>query len=110
MTFKLHQQPISGESFTRCPQIVVDNRLGTAPTVTFHQERVIGLADGATTKAPMQPVVMAFDPTAEIPIINPETGEHTGQTMTQAEVYAAVYSAYLATVAPPDAPDEGGVA
>lgn len=110
MTFKLHQQPISGESFTRCPQIIIDNRLGTAPSVTFHQERVIGLADGGATKAPMQPVVMPFDPTAVIPIIDPETGEDTGRTMTQAEVYAAVYSAYLATVAPPDNPDEGGVA
>jgi len=106
MTFKLHQQPISGEAFTRCSQIVIDNRLGVAPTVTFHQERVIGLGDGTSTKAPMQPVVMAFDPTAAIPIIDPETGEDTGATMTQAEVYAAVYSAYLAAVAPPATSDE----
>lgn len=107
MSFKLHQQPVSGDSFTRCSQVVVDNRMGAAPTVTFHQERVIGIDGGASAKSPLPPLVMAFDPTAVIPIIDPETGEETGQEMTQAEIYAAVYSAYLITANPPIDPTSG---
>lgn len=107
MSYKLDQTPISGESFTRCPQVIIDNRLGAMPVVTFHQERVVGTSDGQVMKMPMQPLPMTFDPAAVIPIIDPATGQDTGQTITQGEVYALVYSAYFATANPPTDPTAG---
>jgi hypothetical protein len=107
MSYKHNLQPMTGESFVRCNQIVVDNRLNKTLAITFSQETIVGGPDGAVLHIPMSPVPMAFDPAATIPIINPETGEDTGQTATQAEVYALIYSAYLATVTAP--PDGGAV-
>ena len=101
MSYKIDETPLSGQQYRRCNQIVIDNRLGQAPTITFHQETVIGLAGGQVMHAPMQPQILAFDPSHEIAIINPETGADTGDTITQAEIYALVYSAFVASIAPP---------
>jgi hypothetical protein len=96
MSFKLHQKPITGERFVRCSQVVIDNRFGHLPRVTFHRETVLGLEGGAAMRRPMSPRELAFDPAAAVPVINPETGEQTGQTVTQAELYALVFSVFVA--------------
>lgn len=106
MSFRLHQGAISGEAYTRCQQVVIDNPLGGAPAVTFHQERII-TADGQPIRRPVASAMLAFDASAEIAVINPETGAATGETVTQGELYALVYSAYIAAVSPPaDAGEE----
>jgi len=105
MSFKLHQGAISGEAYTRCHQVVISNSLGGAPAVTFHQERII-TADGQPIRRPVASAMLSFDPAAEIPVINPETGEATGETVTQGALYAMVYSAYIAAVSPPAADEE----
>ncbi|WP_296763682.1 hypothetical protein [Sediminimonas sp.] len=109
MSYKLNQTPIAGESFTRCPQVIIDNQLGKTPRVTFHQETIIGTDGGQVMHMPASPLPLAFDPAAVIPIIDPETGADTGQTTTQGEIYALVYSAYLATANPPIDPTAGEV-
>lgn len=103
MSHKLHQQPLAGESYVRCQQVVIDNRLGRAPSVTFHRQRVIGTDGGAVAQQPLAPRPLAFDPAAEVPLIDPETGAEIGQTITHAEIYTAIYSAFVAAeTATPD--------
>lgn len=101
MSYKLDQKLVAGESYIRCHQVVIDNRLGHAPTIAFHRERIIGLADGATVTQPMSPREVAFDPAAVVPVLNPETGEPTGQTVTQGDLYALIYSAFVFAETPP---------
>jgi len=102
MSYKLHQQPLAGESYVRCQQVIIDNRLGRAPSVTFQRQRVIGADGGAVAQQPLAPRPMAFDPAASVPLIDPETGAETGETITHAEIYAVIYSAFIAaeTAAP----------
>lgn len=100
MSYKLDEKPIAGESYIRCPQVVIDNRLGHVPTIAFHRERVIGLADGATVVQPMSPREVTFNPAAVVAVINPETGEQTGQTITHGDLYTLIYSAFLAAEMP----------
>lgn len=95
MSFKLNQKPLAGESYTRCPQVVIDNRIGKAPTVTFSREQVFGTADGSVMRQPLPPNVLAFNPQASVPVIDPETGEPTGATITQGELYALVFSVFV---------------
>lgn len=96
MSYKLNQTPFAGESYVRCPQVVVDNRLGATPAVTFHRETVIGIAGGGVLRQALSPREMIFDPAAEVPVLNPETGEPTGETITQGALYALIFSVFVA--------------
>lgn len=100
MSFKLNRQPIAGESYVRCNQVIIDNPLGGTPAVSFGQETIIGTAAGQVLHLPMAPLPLTFNAEGEIAVIDPVTGEPTGRAVTQAEVYALIYSAYLAAAAP----------
>lgn len=105
MSFKLNLQPLSGESYARCHQVVVDNRLGAQPRITFAQERIAEVGS-QTLHVPLPPATMDFDPGAIIPLLDPDTGEPTGASMTQAEAYVLLYSAYVAAATASPEPEE----
>lgn len=96
MSYKLHHQPLAGESYMRCYQIVIDNRLGQPPGVVYSQERVIADQGGAVSRHPVGTLRHHYEPAATIPVIDPETGEPTGEAVTQQQLMALVYSAYIA--------------
>lgn len=100
MGYKLNQTPIAGEGYNRCFQVIIDNPLVGDPTVTFSQEMIVGTDAGSVLHIPIQSLPLRFDPAAQIAVINPQTGEPTGQTVTQAEVYALIFSAYIAAANP----------
>lgn len=104
MGYKLNQTPVAGESYRRCFQVVIDNPLVGSPTVMFSQETIVGTDAGSVLHMPIQPLPLAFDPNAEIAVIDPETGEPTGAVVTQAHVYALIFSAYVAAANPPPQP------
>ena len=99
---------LSGTSWTRCRTVVITNPLaGTGPidpstnapfgpTANFHEEKVISI-DGKQTTVDAGSCRKAFDPAATIPLLNPETGEPTGATVTHAELYAILFSLYMQT-------------
>lgn len=97
MSYKLDHTPVSSESYVRCAQVVVDNRLGFQPVATFHRERIIGLGAGQIVRQPLQPISLAFQEDAEVEIVDPETGHATGETVTHQEIYALIYSAFFST-------------
>jgi hypothetical protein len=86
MTYKLHAQPVAGESYVRCNQVIIENPAASPPTILFSRERVIGVDGGEVIRQPLQPVPLAFDPLGEIPLVDMETGEPTGQIIRQVEV------------------------
>lgn len=85
---------VVGQEYTRCYQVVIDNHRQRAPIATFFEERVLVASGGSRGQATGQ-VEMPYDPAAEIALIDPTTGEPTGATITGAELYAMVYSAYM---------------
>jgi hypothetical protein len=99
MSFKLDYRPLAGESYRRCNQVIIDNPYDGAPSITFAQETIFG-AGGAVMHMPMSGIRVDFDPAAEIAVVDPTTGEPTGQTITHAALYAMIYSAFVAALAP----------
>lgn len=106
------QSDISGTTWQRCYQVVLDNPLGGVPTVRFDEQEVLSI-DGREMRRPRGTLSLPYDPTRVIALRNPETGELTGESTTYAQAYELIYSAYItagmardAAAAPPAEPTE----
>lgn len=97
------ESTVTGQVWTRCNQIAIDNRRGTTPTVRFEEERVAVLDDGDEMRKPAAGITLDFDAARVIPLLDPTTGEPTGQETTYGAVYAILYSAYIAAAQERDA-------
>ena len=99
---------INGKSWIRCTNISIENphaSTGLKSYVCFREEVAIDLGNGTYSITPyVRPVLEApvprrvlwaeVNPTATIDIYDPVTGEKTNQTMTHAQLYGILYSAY----------------
>ena len=97
-----NETDVTGSAYQRCYQVVIDNPLSGVPTIRFDEERVV-VATGAPSRTPLGPLAVAFDPAATIPLIDPQTGEPTGESITHRELYVALYSGYIEQAAARDA-------
>ena len=89
------ERQTTGVEWTRCFQVVVDNRSGVAPRATFFEQRVLQPDSGPVRASAVGQVEMQYDPAAVIALRDPATGEETGETITGADLYQVIYSAYL---------------
>lgn len=87
---------VTGQVWQRCCQIVIDNPRGRTPTVRFEEERIVALDNGDEMRRPAAGITQNFDPAREVPLRDPRTGELTGDSVSYAQVYAILYSAYIA--------------
>jgi hypothetical protein len=95
---------VAGNVWTRCSSVYIGNNYGVTPTITFGEQQLIALEN-------LAPMVVnsntscstEFDAAANIAILDPATGNPTGQTVTQQELYNIVYSLYIATAKARDA-------
>ena len=92
---KYNQQTVTGEEYTRCNTITIVNPLNKTPSISFNEEKVTILSD-RTIENPVGNITIAFNPTKEIQLLNPETGEPLGKSITHLDLYVALYSAYIA--------------
>ena len=95
MSQKYRLATVSGEEYTRCYQVVIDNPLAAAPVATFFEQRVLDSGSGPAIAFPARQCALPYDPEMVIAIRYPETGMETGQTLTAGEDYGVVYLAYL---------------
>jgi hypothetical protein len=96
---------VAGTSWRRAKLVTITNPMGGIPMISFAEEDVIKMADGTVFTSGHSTYCDArFEPEATFPIFNPVTGEATGATMTQAELYAIVYSLYMDAAAKRDNP------
>ena len=105
MTANYKETTTTGTTWTRCTRVVVNNDFGELPYVLFFEQQVFNV--GGSMVRDLGVLRQNFDPDGVIPLINPQTGEATGATITQAEAYAVLYSAYLQAAMARDA-EEGG--
>lgn len=83
-------------TYRRCTSINIHNPEGGPATVTFKEEEV-RVEDGVVVeRKPVRALEINFDPVQTIPLLNPTTLEPTGQTATHAQVYGALFAAYMA--------------
>lgn len=98
---------ITGQSYMRTNRIEITNKAAhLPPSVVFHEERVIEGPNGVMTRIPEGQCHLEYDPAAEIPLLNPLTGEASGQMLTMDELHAIVYSVYLYAAKARDAAQE----
>lgn len=105
MTANYKETTTTGTTWTRCTRVVVNNDFGEPPYVLFFEQQVFNV--GGSMVRDLGVLRQNFDPDGVIPLINPQTGEATGSTITQAEAYAVLYSAYLQAAMARDAEDAG---
>lgn len=101
------QTTIVGESWLRAKRIVIENPYNDANTVKFVEEKVFQLGDKVLTEQSdtLNILVDSEEKMLEqVDIIDPSTGEPTGQTITFQEIYAILFSAYIEEAMKRDAP------
>ena len=94
---------IAGTSWVRCSTVIIQNDLGETPTVVFSEQTVINLDGAQQVVQPKGSLRLGFEPTALVSLVDPATNLPTGETVTHAEVYRILYSAYLQTAMARDA-------
>jgi hypothetical protein len=96
-----NESSINGTSYQRAWRVEAENPLEGSKHITFHEEVVAVLADDTIHKQKGN-ITKAYDPSASFNLLNPETGAVVG-SMTHDELYAAIYSLYIATATERDA-------
>lgn len=94
---------VTGQAWQRCCQVVIENPRHAKPVVRFEEERVLALDGGTEVLTPAGGLALEFDPDRVIVMRDAITGEPTGKTVTYADAYALLYSAYLSAAAERDA-------
>lgn len=74
--------------------MIIDNFLDDIPMCQFAESRVTAVA-GSKSEQPIGIISSTFNPTATVPLRDPETGELTGDSTTQAQLYQLLYSLYM---------------
>lgn len=85
---------VTGTQWQRCAAVVIMNPLNGTPTIRMDEEIIANFGGNAFSKS-VPGIQMDFDPAMVIPLLNPETGEALGASMTGMEVYVALYSLYI---------------
>lgn len=90
------QEEVLGTKYQRSFRVEFDNPLNSVPSATFHEESVVVLSDGNSVTTPVGKVSGSLiDPASEFALINPETFEPLGQTMTYQDIYVLLVSLYI---------------
>lgn len=88
------QSAVSGESWERACRVVVEHPYGGSPSANFVKECVVNLGD-MTVQQPAGNVYVAFDPAAEIVLVNPVDGAPINQTVTHEFLHTIMHSLFI---------------
>ena len=86
------QQDVNATSYKKAAVIMFDNT-GAVPEMQVYEDTVIPLEDAVLTQRTGQYTV-AYRPDISIPLINPMTGELTGDSLPIDSLMAIMYSVY----------------
>jgi hypothetical protein len=84
----------TGTAWRRAKQVVINNDYLGPKKIMFFEEDVVVLGD-RVYKTSAEMVNSDYDPTYLIPLRDPETGEKTGNVISQALLYQALSSLYV---------------
>ena len=88
----IDQQDVNATSYKKAAAIVFNNT-GAIPEVQVYEDTVIPLGDKVITQRTGQ-YTLPYHPDISIPLINPLTGELTGESLPVDNLMAIMYSVY----------------
>ena len=94
MTQYTEQQ--AGQPWQRFYEAKINTPLNETANITFYEEIVIN-SEAGTIKQPVTACTKVIIPEEQIPVLDPATGEPTGTSITNAELYKYLYSLYVQT-------------
>ena len=89
---------VAGTKSTRAYRVECQNPLEGQASITFAEQSVVNLDDGTViTKdlGNLNEVLSEENAGTEFALLNPLTGEPTGQNMSYGQMFAVLYSLYL---------------
>lgn len=92
----------TGSAWTRCKAIAIENPLSGLAYVNFTETRCASVGEFSSEQF-TGVLHKEFNPSEEIELRDPSTGEAVGATMTHGELYVALYSLYIQTATERDA-------
>jgi len=95
MNYKESQ--IQGSTWQRCKTVTIVNphsSTGQVPVAYFQEEAAVSFG-GTTILTERGSCQLSFDPQAEIDVIDPQTGDPTGETVTHGHLYKLLFSLYM---------------
>jgi hypothetical protein len=89
------QSDVMGTQWRRCYYVEISNPYAGMAAITFREQDVIAVPS-TNIMRDVGRLVDNFDPTRMIPLIDPATGELTGDELPEGLVYQLLYSKYMA--------------
>lgn len=97
------ERAVAASTYQRARAVTINHKRGEVPHVVFQEEEVLVLDGGETIRRDVSYCEAELSG-EDIALRNPTTGNLTGATITQAQLYAAIYSLYRMVAAARDAP------
>lgn len=97
------ESSLTGLEWTRCCEIHIANPYNATPVITFKEQRISELSSGQVYTQRGENLDVTFDPATSVTVLDPVTGQATGDSVTYADIYALLYSAYIAQAQARDA-------
>jgi hypothetical protein len=88
-------ETITGKRWRRAYQVTISNPYLGVPSVWFAEEQVTDL-EGHVVSKQTDTLSTVVDLAAKIDLIDPQTGQPLGASVTQLDIYVALYSLYRA--------------
>jgi len=86
---------VTGQSWIRAAQVIINNPLNGVPEVTFVEERVVSTSEGVQKTRVSSVDESMHDTTTRLDIYDPLTGLKTGATASYGDVYNMLFSLYM---------------
>lgn len=100
----------TGTAWIRANQVVINNPYEAAPSISFGCEQIVLLGDKVITVPDPRYLVAGYRPVNEIPLLDPATGEPTGEIATHSQLYGILYSLFIKTALEQDAKEAADAA
>lgn len=95
-------EKVTGKRWRRAVRVTILNPYMGVPTVAVDEEQVTEI-DGHAKAAPTETLTTSVDLAAKVDLINPDTGEPLGVSVSHQDMYVALYSLYRQLAAARDA-------
>ena len=91
-----NEQSGTGQSWQRCNNVMISNPLDGTPYAVFQEEIVVQMGPNKL-RQPLTSCSKLFEPTTMVDIIDPSTGNATGEQFSHYDLYVYLYSLYINT-------------
>lgn len=92
---------VNGETWIRANKIVLLNDYGESPSITYIEEELFNFTDGTFVKKQYNPLYPVYKSLTQensntvFDIVDSETKQNSGKSMTYKELYDSLYSLYF---------------